>query len=421
MLTRCPACQTVFRLGAGQLARRGGEVRCGHCYQAFNALDHEIQPPQAARERVEESSPRPQQAPPSFFLLEESAPAASPTVDDADLMPTPHAQAAAEEGSAPDAEAAAGAQTIVDEKADDTEKTADDEAILPTADLLSSATAEDEEASRSSATAAALPEVMRSRRHAASAQPGAETASKASFAYDAERALGMDGLARSSQFSAADLAPPPDASPEAETSAASAARLDCSTTETASDDAAPELTADRTGLEQLDARYGRPPAQGSKAARVLMNLLLAALGLVLAGQLLYLARHELARQLPALRPLLETGCSYFGCEVLWPRQARLLSLEASDLHSVPGQPERYQLDLTLSNRAEYAQAWPHLELTLTDTRDQTLVRRVLNPQEWMPADEDEPSFAAYRSISTRIPFVAPELGPTGYRVYVFYP
>lgn len=38
MFTRCPGCQTAFRLRAAQLARAQGRVRCGQCGQAFNAL-----------------------------------------------------------------------------------------------------------------------------------------------------------------------------------------------------------------------------------------------------------------------------------------------------------------------------------------------------------------------------------------------
>ncbi|MDR1854257.1 MAG: DUF3426 domain-containing protein [Azoarcus sp.] len=40
MLTRCPSCQTVFRLTSDQLLARQGRVRCGNCLFAFNALDH---------------------------------------------------------------------------------------------------------------------------------------------------------------------------------------------------------------------------------------------------------------------------------------------------------------------------------------------------------------------------------------------
>ena len=39
MRTRCPACQTVFRVSSEQLHVREGKVRCGHCRHVFNALD----------------------------------------------------------------------------------------------------------------------------------------------------------------------------------------------------------------------------------------------------------------------------------------------------------------------------------------------------------------------------------------------
>lgn len=38
--TRCPHCQSAFRVVRDQLLLRQGWVRCGHCGQAFNALDH---------------------------------------------------------------------------------------------------------------------------------------------------------------------------------------------------------------------------------------------------------------------------------------------------------------------------------------------------------------------------------------------
>lgn len=40
MFTRCPGCQSVFRLGAFALAESAGVVRCGQCGKTFNALSH---------------------------------------------------------------------------------------------------------------------------------------------------------------------------------------------------------------------------------------------------------------------------------------------------------------------------------------------------------------------------------------------
>lgn len=39
LATRCPHCETVFRLQQAQLSLHGGLVRCGHCQQVFNAAD----------------------------------------------------------------------------------------------------------------------------------------------------------------------------------------------------------------------------------------------------------------------------------------------------------------------------------------------------------------------------------------------
>jgi len=38
LLTKCPACDSVFRVVAAQLGAARGQVRCGICYTAFNAL-----------------------------------------------------------------------------------------------------------------------------------------------------------------------------------------------------------------------------------------------------------------------------------------------------------------------------------------------------------------------------------------------
>ncbi len=45
-IARCPACLTAFRVGDDVLGRRGGRVRCGHCYRPFNALEHLVAEPE---------------------------------------------------------------------------------------------------------------------------------------------------------------------------------------------------------------------------------------------------------------------------------------------------------------------------------------------------------------------------------------
>ena len=45
MYTRCPQCQTVFRITAAQLKARDGRVRCGRCQNVFRADEHLVERP----------------------------------------------------------------------------------------------------------------------------------------------------------------------------------------------------------------------------------------------------------------------------------------------------------------------------------------------------------------------------------------
>lgn len=42
IFTRCPHCNTLFRLASQQLSAAKGAVRCGQCFQVFNAMQHVV-------------------------------------------------------------------------------------------------------------------------------------------------------------------------------------------------------------------------------------------------------------------------------------------------------------------------------------------------------------------------------------------
>jgi hypothetical protein len=77
-------------------------------------------------------------------------------------------------------------------------------------------------------------------------------------------------------------------------------------------------------------------------------------------------------------------CEIAGCEVGLPAKVALVGIEASDLHPDTAQKGRLALTATLKNRAPFAQQFPHLELTLTDTADKAIVRKVLAPADYLP-------------------------------------
>jgi hypothetical protein len=112
--------------------------------------------------------------------------------------------------------------------------------------------------------------------------------------------------------------------------------------------------------------------------RGLSHLLLL---LVLLAQLAYFMRDQLVAQWPQTRPLVEQACVQLGCSVSLPHNLAQLQIVGSDLQTET--PARLKLVLTLGNRADQAQAWPLLVLTLTDQRNRPLARRNFAPSEYL--------------------------------------
>lgn len=147
---------------------------------------------------------------------------------------------------------------------------------------------------------------------------------------------------------------------------------------------------------------------------------LAVLALVI--QLTLHFRVELAVLLPESRPALEALCGSIGCTVDLPRNVELVSIESSDLHPDPVREKLLTLTATLKNRAPFAQSWPYLELTLTDTSDRPLARRILSPADYLPKNTDiTAGFGPRREIVASVSFVSEGLAANGYRLYLFYP
>lgn len=114
---------------------------------------------------------------------------------------------------------------------------------------------------------------------------------------------------------------------------------------------------------------------------------------------------------------LQALCAPFNCTLAPPRNIADLVIDASGFRHVQG--DRYELSMTLKNRAKTPLAMPVLELTLTDDQDQPLVRRVLQPADLGAPPELLPR----KRWEAAVPVVltAPDLPVAGYRLLAFYP
>jgi len=170
-------------------------------------------------------------------------------------------------------------------------------------------------------------------------------------------------------------------------------------------------------VQDEDDSEPRPERRTWPWAMAVLLLLLA-----LVAQATYFFRVDLAAHLPALKPALISYCQLLQCTVPLPQNADLMSIESSDLEAVPAHENRIILNALLRNRAPYPQAFPNLELTLNDTRDNALARRMFRPADYLPPVESEESgLLPHHEISISLHLDTADFRPTGYRLALLYP
>jgi predicted Zn finger-like uncharacterized protein len=106
----------------------------------------------------------------------------------------------------------------------------------------------------------------------------------------------------------------------------------------------------------------------------------------LVAQAAYWFRTELAMALPGARPHLEAACRAVGCVLPLPRApdvARLLEVWEYKHH--PYTRSVVMFTGTLRNVRAHPIAFPEIELTLLDEREQVVVRKVFGPRDYLPA------------------------------------
>lgn len=128
-------------------------------------------------------------------------------------------------------------------------------------------------------------------------------------------------------------------------------------------------------------RNARRKAQWKKPlTRWTLGLLSLLLLGALALQWVMQQKDSLAALEPRLAPVLQWLCGQLRCEIRPPRHIESLLIDSSTFNKIGA--DTYKLSFTLKNTGVMALEIPALEVTLTDTRDQALVRRVLAPAQF---------------------------------------
>jgi hypothetical protein len=124
-----------------------------------------------------------------------------------------------------------------------------------------------------------------------------------------------------------------------------------------------------------------------------------------------------------VRGLLVALCGIAGCEVRLPRTVDRLSIEGDEMIATdPKDPSRILLVATVRNSAAFPVAYPSLELSLRNTQEEILARRVLGPADYLqPGSDVTGGVAAHGDLDLRLALDTGTLRAEGYRLYLFYP
>lgn len=381
MFTRCTHCDALFRVTLHQLQSSSGQVRCGECLEVFDAFVHlsasapggspvaEPVAPAADFAEVRPPVDAPVIEPP--LQLEDDSPAAAP-------MPEPTPEPVVPPLAAW-AEPAATAESVPAE--------------MPVPHSVEPAPSEglDDEGFVFDREEAALAP-------ATSPVDDLDFRMETPAEVDAPTQLGSTEVEAAS--SAAEV---PEPGPFAETGPF---------------DSVPAASA-AFPLPVEDVQPGPPPIRRRILAWALVVLLVVALPL----QAVVFLRNELAQSIPALRPALVAACLPLGCKMPLPKLTDRLVIEASELQALdPTRPHRVVLIATIRNGAALAQAYPFVELTLTDAREQVSGRRVFSPQEYLPTGTAvEAGLAPDSDVDIRLNLDTGSVDANGYRLFVYHP
>ena len=164
--------------------------------------------------------------------------------------------------------------------------------------------------------------------------------------------------------------------------------------------------------------------------RAALSLACVVLSAALLGQLAVSQKDVLAAQEPRLAPLLQAACRLLGCEVRPLRRIESLLIDQASFSKIG--IDAYRLSFVFRNTGDAAVEVPALEVTLTDSQDQALVRRVIMPAQFAASTV---TLAAYTELAGALslkvagagnqaalpPARSSALPVASYRILAFYP
>ena len=408
LATQCPHCQTTFRVAHDQLKLRAGLVRCGSCQEIFNGVEHlrhlevsraiQAEPPQGLTSLTPDSIvavPNPVSA----IAATDERPITNLPEMDVGLVSSP-TSATSDASSTENTEDEPLARMTLMHVSVDAENPAEAESELTQARRHDSSF--DTQITTSTTETEASPHVPATRHASETIAPTGERAGlpaqRSAYQDNDELDQAIDYLqrkpwrGRKKSVSRADV--------EGK-----------SANDATSDVEEPNFVVRR--------RFQR---QHNNVIRIFFALLAAFLIVSAIAQSVYQWHDLIASRVPASSGAIEFVCQRLGCHIDVPAQIDAVSIESNELVNAGSAKNLFTLTLLLRNRSNLVQRWPAVELTLLDTADRPVLRRVLESSNYLPSGVDaKKGFPQNAEQTAKINFEVSQQKVANYRVLLFYP
>ncbi len=150
------------------------------------------------------------------------------------------------------------------------------------------------------------------------------------------------------------------------------------------DDEEPQSAADRAAARRRRRKRKRAKEK-QKAITRARYWALGSFGLVLLlGLQIRMFYLDTLFQSSESQPIAGFFCKVFSCPTPLPRDVGLLQINNTTVGNHPDVPNAIRISTSVSNVAEHDQAYPDVQLTLTDPKGKIISRRTFSPGQYVP-------------------------------------
>jgi len=148
----------------------------------------------------------------------------------------------------------------------------------------------------------------------------------------------------------------------------------------------------------------------------------ALLTLAALAQVVVFYGQSLVRQASWLRPVITGTCQYLPCRLLAPIDLRQIDLSETRVTPHPRYDRVLRVKATITNRADYAQPYPLLEVSLIDHQGLLVARRAYPPRDYLGKSEAIASgLPPHVAVHVGLDITSPGTKASGYEVLLLPP